>query len=132
METPARNPEALRTDIDAHSHVISMRISEVVRELVDLLGASSVAVIGGVNETRAVQQWMADRAPQRQDTLRLALQLATMIAKSGDRETANAWFQGSNPHRDDKVPLRMLRSEPLHEIQRALMEAARAFAARYV
>ena len=130
METPGRNPDNLRTDLDAHAHVTSMRIADVVRELVDLLGLSSVAVIGGVNETRAVQQWMEDRAPQRQDTLRFALRLATMIAKSVDPETARSWFQGSNPHLNDKVPLLMLRNEPLEEIQRPLMEAARAFAAR--
>ncbi len=67
-------------------------------------GASTVAVIGGVNETRAVQQWMSEREPQRQDALRFALQLATMIATSGNPERARAWFAGSNPHLDDKCP----------------------------
>ncbi len=56
-----RNFDSVRSDVDAHGHVMSLRISEVVRELVELLGASTVAVIGGVNETRAVQQWMSDR-----------------------------------------------------------------------
>lgn len=107
-----------------------MRVGEVVRELVDLLGATTVAVIGGVNETRAVQQWMEGREPQRQDALRFALQLATMIAKSGDKERARAWFSGSNPHLDDKVPALMLRNEALAAIQQPLMRAARAFALR--
>ena len=125
-----RNYDSVRTDLDAHGHVTSLRIREVVTELVELLGASMVAVIGGVNETRAVQQWQQDREPQRQDTLRFALQLATMIAKSGDPERARAWFSGSNPYLDDKVPALMLRNEKLVDIQGPLMQAARAFAKR--
>jgi hypothetical protein len=125
-----RNFDSVRSDVDAHGHVMSLRIGEVVAELVDLLGATTVAVIGGVNETRAVHQWMGEREPQRQDALRFALQIATMIAKSGDPELARAWFSGSNPHLDDKVPALMLRSEPLQSIQQPMMQAARAFAAR--
>lgn len=109
---------------------MSLRIQDVVRELVDLLGATNVAVIGGVNETRAVQQWMSEREPQRQNELRFALQLAMMIVSAGDKQTARAWFQGSNPHLEDKVPALMLRDGPINEIQRPLMEAARAFALR--
>jgi len=80
---PERNFDSVRTDLDAHGHVMSLRIAQVVEELVELLGASTVAVIGGVNETRAVQQW---------------------IATSGNPERARAWFAGSNPHLDDKCP----------------------------
>ena len=131
MDAAERNVDALRTDLDAHSHVTSMRVRDVVSELVDLLGATSVAVLGGVNETRAVQQWVAgEREPQRQDVLRFACQLATMIVKTGDSEVARSWFQASNPHLDDRTPLLMLRNDPLYEIQRPLMEAARAFARR--
>jgi len=104
MSMPERNFDSVRTDLDAHGHVMSLRIAQVVEELVELLGASTVAVIGGVNETRAVQQWMSEREPQRQDALRFALQLATMIATSGNPERARAWFAGSNPHLDDKCP----------------------------
>lgn len=123
-----RNHDGVRDDLDAHQHAIGARMQDVVSELIDLLGASTVAVIGGVNETRAVHQWTDGRDPQRQTQLRFALQLATMICKTADTETARAWFNGSNPHLDDKVPSLMLRNEPLAEIQRPLMEAARAFA----
>ena len=117
-------------DVDAHARVMALSSQDVVRELVDLLGATNVAVIGGVNETRAVQQWITTRMPQRLDVLRFALQLGMMIAAVGDEQTARAWFQGSNPHLDDKVPALMLRDQPLSQIQRPLMEAARAFALR--
>ena len=68
LETP-------RTDLSAHSHAMELPIADVVSELIDLLGATTVAVIGGVRETRAVQQWTNGREPQRQHVLRFALQL---------------------------------------------------------
>ena len=95
-----------------------------------LLGAPTVAALGGVAETRTVRQWMAHRRPQRPNTLRFALQLATMIAGAADEQLARAWFHGSNPQLDDGVPVIMLRSLPLEQIQPRLMSAARSFAAR--
>ena len=118
------------SDIDAHGHAMEIPIQEVVRELVDLLGAPLVAVIGGVGETRAVSQWLGNRAPQRPNVLRFALQLATMIARTIDREMARAWFEGSNPHLDDAVPALLLRDNPLADVHANLMAAARAFALR--
>jgi Protein of unknown function (DUF2384) len=117
-------------DIDSHTHAMSIGIESVVEQLVDLLGLTMVAAIGGVGETRAVQQWTAGREPQRPNVLRFALQLALMIATPEDRNVARAWFQGSNPHLGDRIPLMMLRNEPLEDVQAQLMAAARSFAAR--
>jgi hypothetical protein len=118
------------SDVEAHGHATEIPIQAVVTELVDLLGAPLVAVIGGVSETRAVTQWMTHRAPQRPNVLRFALQLAAMIARSQDRELARAWFEGSNPQLEDAVPALLLRDKPLPEIQANLMSAARSFALR--
>jgi hypothetical protein len=109
---------------------MSIGIGSVVEQLVDLLGLTMVAAIGGVGETRAVQQWIAGREPQRPNVLRFALQLALMIATEEDNTVARAWFQGSNPQLGDRMPLMMLRNEPLEDIQAPLMAAARSFAAR--
>jgi hypothetical protein len=109
---------------------MSLPIEDVVRELVDLLGATTIAVIGGVSETRAVAQWTMGRAPQRPNVLRFTLQVASMILNSHDPEVARAWFHGSNPHLNDRTPAFILRDEPLPEIQGQIMAAARAFAAR--
>lgn len=118
-------------DVDAHERAMSLPIGEVVSELVGLLGATMVATIGGVTETRAVHQWTLGRDPQRPHVLRLALQIALMIASvDGDHEAVRAWFSGSNPRLNDAIPSLMLRSEPLDRIQGPLMKAARAFAAR--
>ena len=117
-------------DTEAHIHAISTSLPKVVRELVDMLGPTIVAAIGGVNETRAVAQWLNDRQPQRPHVLRFALQLALMVGTVVDTSTLRAWFQASNPHLNDRSPALLLRTMPLEEIQGPLMDAARAFAAR--
>lgn len=109
---------------------MSLPIEEVVKELLDLLGATTVAVIGGVSETRAVAQWTMGRAPQRPNVLRFTLQVASMIVTAHNPEIARSWFHGSNPHLHDRTPAFMLRDEPLHEVQAEIMAAARSFAAR--
>ena len=120
----------VRGDVSAHEHAMEIPIEEVVKELVALLGATTVAVIGGVKETRAVTQWLSGRAPQRTHVLRFALQLATMLSSQADREIARAWFHGSNPHLNDQIPMLLLRDGQLSEIQGSLLAAARSFAAR--
>jgi len=122
------NARDIQSDVSAHSHAMSIPIGQVVEELVDILGATTVAVIGGVKETRAVQQWCQGREPQRAHVLRFALQLAQMIAGSANHEFAVAWFHGSNPSVDDDVPMLMLANRPLSEVQAPLVRAARAFA----
>ena len=114
----------------AHERAIELPIADVVVALIDLLGAPVVAIIGGVGETRAVQQWTTGRKPQRPNVLRFALQIAMMIASNSDREMARAWFEGSNPHLDDAIPALMLRNQPLAHVQQRMMGAARAFASR--
>jgi hypothetical protein len=115
---------------EAHENAMGLPIEDVVRELVSLLGLTTVAMIGGVGETRAVTQWTSGRAPQRPNVLRFTLQVASMILNSKDADVARAWFHGSNPHLGDRVPAVVLRDEPLSEIQAEVMAAARDFAAR--
>lgn len=134
MEVPEvtnRYLASVRTAPDAHNEAMSLAMDEVVRQLADLLGATTVAEIGGVKETRAVQQWLSGaREPQRPHVLRFALQLALMISNLGSRELARAWFHGANPGLDDQVPIVLLRDHPLEDVQVRLMAAARSFAAR--
>ena len=95
-----------------------MPIPTVVESLVGLLGATTVAEIAGVKETRAVQQWASgEREPQRSHVLRFALQLAMMISTVTSRHMAGAWFHGANPHLDDQIPIVLLREQPLESIQ---------------
>ena len=130
MSEKERQVLAPLTDRKSHERAMSLDIKEVVAELVDMLGLSLVAVIAGVGETRAVQQWMKDREPQRPQVLRFALQIALMITESTDGSIARAWFQGSNPSLNDLTPALMLRNQPLAEVQSVIVAAAREFAAR--
>ena len=130
MERQPAGESGPRSDIDAHTLAMSLPIADIVRELLGLLDATTVAVIGGVQETRAVNNWMNGREPQRPQVLRFALQLAVMIADVADREFCKAWFHGSNPQLGDRVPMIMLRDQPLASVQTDLLNAARAFALR--
>jgi hypothetical protein len=122
-----QNPRSAQ---EAHENAMLLPIESVVRELVDLLGLTTVAVIGGVKETRAVNQWMEGREPQRPHVLRFALQVASMISTVADRSIAQAWFQGSNPHLDGRSPAVLLYNRPSPEVQRQILAAAELFAAR--
>ena len=121
---------AKRSDTESHDWVTGLSIHDVVRQLADILDITTVAVIGGVKEARAVQQWMADREPQRPHVLRFALQLALMLSSAKEREFAKAWFHSPNPRLDDRVPMLVLRDVPLEEVQGSMLNAARAFASR--
>jgi hypothetical protein len=120
----------IRDDLEAHDHAMGISIHSVVGELAELLGATTVAVIGGVTETRAVHQWMNDRVPQRPHVLRFALQIASMIASVAERDVARAWFHGSNPRLGDRSPMFVLRDHKLAEVQFEMLAAARAFVKR--
>ena len=120
---------AALTASEAHRNAMTLPMPEVVEQLVELLGATAVAAIAGVKETRAVQQWASGvRAPQRPHVLRFALQIALMICTLKSRDFAQAWFHGANPGLDDLVPLALLRDEPLGSVQAKIMSAARDFA----
>ena len=119
------------TPTRAHNDAMALAMEEVIRQLVDLLGATTVAAIGNVKETRAVTQWLSgEREPQRPHALRFALQLALMIATRPTRDVARAWFYGSNPQLEDRSPLAVLRDDPLEEAQGPLIRALRTFCAR--
>jgi hypothetical protein len=130
MEMEEPRPSRYTSDTEAHEYAMGVPIAEVVRKLTELLGATDVAAIAGVGETRAVAQWMTGREPQHPHILRFALQIALMITNAEDGETARAWFHGSNPHLKDHQPLALLKSRPLSEVQMPLLAAARAFAKR--
>jgi hypothetical protein len=130
MTQEPRGEQSFLSAGEAHAQAMSLPIARVVQRLLELLDPTTIAVVAGVQETRAVHGWLNGREPQRPQVLRFALQLAAMIAGSDEAEFCKAWFHGSNPHLDDQVPMIMLRDRPLAEIQRELLGAARIFAAR--
>ncbi len=102
-----------------------------VKELRDVLTPRLVAYIGGVRETRAVHQW-ADgtrdvKSGEVEDRLRFALQVALLLSEHDAYRTVQAWFQGLNPHLEDRSPARLLREGDLDEVGPLVLAAARAF-----
>lgn len=128
MEDPVEQKSDRISDLADHEQAMRLPMREIVRRLVELLGATSVALIAGVQETRAVAQWMDHREPQRGHVLRFTLQLALMISHRTDVDTARAWFFGSNPVLGGAVPAYLLRDRPLEDVQMQLLGAARSFA----
>ena len=119
--------------LDAFERSVRLPVPQLVTELRDLLGAKLVAYLGGVRETRAVRQWAdGDRGVQDrtdEQRLRLAHQVASLIAQKDTPAVVQAWFQGLNPQLDDRSPARLLREGDLDDAGPQVLTAARSFAA---
>jgi hypothetical protein len=90
-----------RPGLEAFERSVRLPVPQLVTEVRDLLGAKLVAYLGGVRETRAVRQWAdGDRGVQDrvdEQRLRLAHQIASLIAQKDNPGVVEAWFQGLNP-----------------------------------
>ncbi|MBK5222026.1 MAG: hypothetical protein JJE52_03945 [Acidimicrobiia bacterium] len=120
-----------RPELRAHERAMRLPFEAAVKELRDLLTPRLVAYIGGVRETRAVHQW-ADgtrdvKSGEVEDRLRFALQVALLLSEGDAPRVVQAWFQGLNPHLDDRSPARLLRDGDLDEVGSIVLAAARAF-----
>jgi hypothetical protein len=69
------------------------------------------------------------RSPETEARLRLALQIAVMLAERDDARVVQSWFTGLNPQLDDRSPARLLREGELDDIGPQVLGAARAFLA---
>ena len=118
-------------DLIAFSQAMRAPFPHVVKDVSGLLGPKLAAYIARVNETRVVHQWSEGRTqprdPSTERRLRLAAQLAKLIAQHDNGAVAQAWFQGLNPQLDDQSPARLLREGDLADVGPKLLAAARAF-----
>jgi hypothetical protein len=119
-----------RPDYAAHTRAVRASFPEVVGALREILGLKLCAYLGSVKETRAVNEW-ADGTREPSETvqrrLRLAFQVAGVIADVDGAEVARAWFQGLNPQLGDRSPARLLREGDLDEVGPEVIGAERAF-----
>lgn len=119
-----------RPDLEAYEHSARVEFPVLVKELSDLIGPKLVAYIAGVREARAVRQWSTGEREARApvpERLRLAFQVAWLIARHDNASVAQAWFQGLNPQLDDRSAARLLREGALDEVGPQVLSAARAF-----
>lgn len=121
-----------RPGLSAHAQAVRLDTPALVTALRALLGARLVAYLGGVRETRAVRQWAdgirAVQDPADERRLRLAYQVALLLAERDDAGVVQAWFQGLNPQLEDRSPARLLREGDLDEAGPLVLAAARVFA----
>ena len=116
----------------AYEASVRSDVSELVSALRELLGAKLVAYLGSVSETRAVRQWAdGDRKPPAEVVrrLRLAYQVAGLLAERDQPRVIQAWFQGMNPQLEDWAPARMIREGSPDKVGTRVLAAARAFTA---
>lgn len=132
MDTAAELELRAKLDLKAFTEATRAPFPHVVKGVSGLLGPRLVAYVAGVAETRAVQQWVDGSRPKDPETekrLRLAAQLAKLIAGHDNDAVAQAWFQGLNPQLDDRSPARLLREGDVADVGPKLLAAARAFVA---
>lgn len=96
-----------------------------------ILGATLVAYIGDVRETRAVREWVEGaRKPSALvvERLRLAYRAAKLLERRESQAVVQAWFQGLNPQLDDVSPARVIREGEPSDVGASVLAAARSFA----
>ena len=116
----------------AYEASIRLDVSELVGELCMLLGAKLVAYLGSVSETKAVRQWAdGERTPHTGVVrrLRLAFQVAALLAEHDEPRVIQAWFQRMNPQLEDWSPARLIRESSPDDVGIRLLAALRAFSA---
>jgi hypothetical protein len=126
----AVSPASARPDLIVFDRVTRLAFPVVVKELREILGPNLVAYVAEVTEIRTVNDWADGTHKPRSDVesrLRLALTLAGTITEHDSAGVAKAWFQGLNPHLDDRSPARLLREGDYDEIGSLLIGAVRAF-----
>ncbi len=111
MTTIETIPTRIQTAING---VFALPREAVVQELVDRIGLTLTALIGGVSETRRVNEWIAGSEPRREDALRAALQATRAISERYDNDAARAWFRSTNPGLDMRAPVVVLREAREH------------------
>jgi hypothetical protein len=120
-----------RPELSAHERALRLSTSELVQQMVDVIGRKLTAYIGGVKDVRAVDRWIAGSeiygdAEQR---LRFAFQVVWTLREHDSPKVVQAWLTGVNPELGDRVPLRLLRENDIHAVAPAVLSAARAFLA---
>jgi len=98
---------------------------EVVARLAGILGRRLTAYAGGARDVREIDRWLAGEALDagRENRFRLTLRIAEIMLKKDAPEVVQAWFIGLNPELGDRVPLNLLREEPMEAITDDLIAA---------
>jgi hypothetical protein len=120
-----------RPDLAAHRESLRLPMTEIVNQLVAILGRKLTAYIAKVKDVRAVDRWMAggEIYGDAEQRLRFAFQVARTLREQDTAAVVQAWMTGVNPELGDRVPLRLMREGDLNIVGAEVLRAARAFLA---
>ncbi len=123
--------ELSRPDLSAHREAMRLPASKVVEKLVEIVGRKLTAYIGGVEDARAVDRWIAGGAIYggAESRLRFAFQVARALSEHDSPAVVRAWLTGVNPELGDRVPLRLMHENEIEAVAPDILNAARAFLA---
>ena len=118
-----------RPDLSAHREALRLPASKVVEKLVEIVGRKLTAYIGGVNDARAVDRWIAGGAiyGDAESRLRFAFQVARALSEHDSPPVVQAWLTGVNPEMGDRVPLRLMRDNEIEAVAPDILSAARTY-----
>jgi len=113
------------TDVAMASHYETTRmdIHELVRRLNSHLGATLVATMAGVRDSKLPYRWAKldgpTPNPEAEHRLRVAHRTWLMLADAESDHIARAWFIGANPLLDETAPIMALRQGDTQQVIRA-------------
>jgi hypothetical protein len=111
----------------AFEQSVRLRIEEVTRFLVEVLGRSLVMRLAGVTDPNAIGDWATGARHPRtasEQRLRTAYRAFQTVSSSDNEFAARAWFIGLNPQLGDQAPIDAIREDR----QKEVVVAAEAFA----
>lgn len=104
-----------------------MDIHELVRRLNSHLGATLVAALAGVRDSKLPYRWARPDGPtpstEAEERLRTAHSICVMLADAESDDIARSWFIGANPLLGAVAPVIALREGE----SRKVLKAAEAF-----
>jgi hypothetical protein len=109
--------------IDAHNKTIKLGIRDVVARLNSHLGATAVAALSDVRDSKLPYRWVNTDGPEPSaksiERLQLAHRLWMVLADAEGDHVARSWFLGSNPMLGETSPVLALRAGNFEEVRTA-------------
>ena len=118
-----------RPDFAADREALSLAWPEIVKRLTEIVGRKLTAYIAGIEDVRALDQWIngTETNGEAEERLRFTYQVVRILSQHDSPRIVQAWLTGVNPELGDRVPLRVLRDGDLGTVAPEILGAARAF-----
>lgn len=108
------------TAVSTHAATTRMDVHELVRRLNSHLGATLVAALAGVRDSKLPYRWAKMDGPApgtaAEERLRAAHRAWLVLADSESDQVARSWFVGANPLLDEVPPFMALRNGETRQV----------------